>query len=234
MSFGGGALEDVKKAAIDRAITNGVILVASAGNAGTDDMGYPGAYPPVICAGACGWTGEWRNPNGALPPRRYRLWWLQSGYYPFADIPEPMPVAQVYVTDFSSRELPGQQLDVLAPGSWVRGLFPGNPGYSPLPWWSRGLGNIKGKNPGNFYFVVGTSMAAPHVTSVAAPILQKNPNLRQAQVEAILKTTAPPMPPGTAHVWDLSLIEGFYDYSWGADATGAGLIQADAAIAATP
>ncbi|HLE51463.1 MAG TPA: S8 family serine peptidase [Anaerolineales bacterium] len=231
MSLGGDALEPVEKAAIDRAIANGVIVVASAGNEGEAGMGYPGAYAPVISAGASGWTREWLNPNGTLPPPRYRLWWLQSGFYPFTDIPESTPVDQVYVTDFSSRQLAGQQLDVLAPGSWVRGPFPGVPGFSHLPWWSKGIGDLVGGNPGNFYYVGGTSMSAPHVTSAAALLLEENPLLTQAQVESILKGTALPIPPGNATVYDLSPVPGFYTYTWGTNATGAGLLQVGAALA---
>jgi hypothetical protein len=35
-------------------------------------------------------------------------------------------------------------------------------------------------------------------------------------------------------IYDISPTPGFYPVSWGADATGAGLIQVDAAMAATP
>jgi subtilisin family serine protease len=232
MSLGGSALEDIEQEALDYAIANGVIVVASAGNAGEAGMGYPGAYAPVISVGSAGWTKEWLRTDGTVTPSRYRLWWLQSGFYGYNDIPEPTPLAQVYVSDFSSRELAGQQLDVLAPGSWVRGPFPGDPGYSHLPWWSRGIADLVGRNPGNFYFAGGTSMACPHVASLAALMLQKNPDLAQAQVESILKSTTLEVPPGTATVYDISPVPGFYDVSWGANATGAGLIQADAAVAA--
>ncbi len=234
MSLGGDALEAVEKAAIDRAIANGVIVVAAAGNTGAEGMHYPGAYAPVISAGSAGWVEEWLNPNGTLPPPRYRLWWLQSGYYPFLDITEPTPVSDVYVSDFSSRELAGQQLDALAPGSWGRGPFPGDPGFSHLPWWSQGIGDLRGRNPGNFYYVGGTSMATPHVAATAALLLQKNPLLNQAAVESILKSTALPIAPGATVVYDLVPTPGFYPVSWGADAVGAGLIQVDAAMSATP
>lgn len=243
MSLGGGALEPVEKAALDRAIANGVIVVAAAGNEGTAGMSFPGAYAPVISAGSVGWTGEWLYP-GAGP--RYRMWWLQ---YPDAPLPpasgqvdDPTPVSQVYVSDFSSRAIAaaGQQLDVLAPGSWVRGPFAGSPGYNHLPWWSNGAGSLRGRNSGNFYYVGGTSMATPHVASVAALMLQKNPALRQAQVEAILKSTAMPIPAvGSRLVFDF---DRFADIVWdtacGAlgtcDAVGNGLVRADAALAATP
>ena len=49
----------MEKAAIDYAISQGVIIVASAGNEGKDGMGYPGAYTPVISVAASGWTREW-------------------------------------------------------------------------------------------------------------------------------------------------------------------------------
>jgi subtilisin family serine protease len=89
-----------------------------------------------------------------------------------------------------------------------------------------------GMNPGNFYYLGGTSMSAPHVTGVAAQMLEKNPTLNQMQVEKILKSTALYIPAGSMSIFDLSPVEGFYTYTWGTDATGSGLIQADAALAA--
>lgn len=243
MSLGGSALEPVEKAALDRAIANGVIVVAAAGNEGEAGMGYPGAYPPVISAGSAGWTGEWLRP-GAGP--RYRMWWLQYPGAPIlpgsADTTDPTSVAEVYVSDFSSRAIAasGHQLDVLAPGSWVRGPFPGDPGFNHLPWWSNGRGALRGRNSGNFFYVGGTSMATPHVASVAALMLQKNPGLSQAQVEAILKSTALPIPAvGSQLVFDFDHFATIpWDNDCGAlgacDAVGSGLMQADAAIAATP
>jgi subtilisin family serine protease len=236
MSLGGPELTTVEKDAIDRAIANGVLVVAAAGNAGEEGMDYPGAYAPVISAGAAGWKYEWYWPGHTLPSNepgfyRNRLWWLQYGTA-YDDIPEPTPADEVYIASFSSRQLPGQDLDVIAPGSWVRGPYAGVPGYSHLPWWSNGMGATVGRNPGNFYFVGGTSMATPHVTSVVAMMLEKNPSLAQAQAENILESTALYIPPGSMSVFDLSPTPDFYNYSWGADATGSGLLQADAAVAA--
>jgi subtilisin family serine protease len=243
MSLGGGALEPVEQAALDRAIANGVIVVAAAGNEGESGMSYPGAYPPVISAGSVGWTGEWLYP-GSGP--RYRMWWLQYPNAPIVpgsgDTADPTSIAEVYVSDFSSRAIAsaGHQLDVLAPGSWVRGPFPGNPGFNHLPWWSNGKGALRGRNSGNFFYVGGTSMATPHVASVAALMLQKNPGLSQAAVEAIMKGTALPIPAvGSKLVFDFSA---WADITWdndcgalgACDAVGSGLVQADAAIGATP
>jgi subtilisin family serine protease len=237
MSLGDTVPSPVIEAAINRAIGAGVIVVASAGNQGESGMGWPGAYPQVISAAASGWTREWLNPTTSQP--FYRLWWLKDGGAlglpaGSGDVADPTSARDVYVTDFSSRALPGQDLDVLAPGSWVRGPFPGTPGYRHLPWWSKGVSGI-----GNFFYVGGTSMAAPHVTSAAALLLQKDPTLTQAKVESILESTALRIPStGNPTVYDLSPSAGFYEKPWDTDCdgtrcdpVGAGLLQVDKALA---
>jgi subtilisin family serine protease len=98
---------------------------------------------------------------------------------------------------------------------------------------------LRGRNSGNFYYVGGTSMATPHVASVAALILQKNPTLTQAQVELILKSSALAIPDtGSRDIWDNTVAATItWDtdcYGVLCDAVGAGLMQADAALAATP
>jgi subtilisin family serine protease len=241
MSLGASNLDLIEQTAVDRAIANGVIVVAAAGNEGEAGMIFPGAYAPVISAGAAGWTKEWLKPTDGLP--RYRMWWLQYPSAPLlpgsGDVADPTSATDVYVTDFSSRALPGQELDVLAPGSWVRGPFAGDPGYNHLPWWSRGIGDLVGNNAGNFYYVGGTSMATPHVASVAALMLQKNPSLNQAQVESFLKATALTIPnTGSPTVFDF---DHFAVIAWDSDCAGtscdpvgSGLVLADAAVAAVP
>ncbi len=200
MSLGGPVLSPLEEAAIDYAIGKGVIVVASAGNEGEAGMGYPGAYAPVISVGASGWVGEWPDDDGS--------WWT-------ADVPDPTTADMVYVCDFSSRELPGQDLDVLAPGSWIVGPYLAYGAAHPsLPIWSQG-------KPGQYYFLGGTSMASPHVAGLVALMLEADGTLTAAAAELALESTALPIPPGSATV-------GGVEYTWGADATGAGLVQADA------
>jgi subtilisin family serine protease len=197
MSLGGPDFDAAEKAALDYAIANGVVVVASAGNEGEAGMGYPGAYEPVISAAASGWIGEW-TPNSN--------WWRTK------DVADPTRASDFYITDFSSREKQGQDLDVAAPGSWVVGPFQEQSGQT------------------SFFFLGGTSMASPHVAAIAALMLQKNPALRQSDVEGILERTAIPLAAGCRDIVDPN--QGPIQICWGADATGSGLATADAALAA--
>lgn len=198
MSLGGPVLDAIEKAAIDYAISQGVLIVASAGNEGTAGMGYPGAYATVISVAASGWVGEW----------------TAGGWWNALDVPDPTNPADFYITDFSSRALSGQDLDVAAPGSWVVGAYQINNGQ---------LG---------YYYLGGTSMASPHVAGIVALMAQKDASLKQAQVEKILEGAAIYLAPGSRDIVDPNV--GPVTVSWGADATGHGLITADAALAATP
>lgn len=113
MSLGGPALDVMEKAAIDYAIANGVIIVASAGNEGEAGMGYPGAYAPVISAAAVAWDGEWDSVDS---------WWYALDVPEFNGSTHP----NIFVTDFSSRAKAGQDLDVAAPGDGIVGPYQTN------------------------------------------------------------------------------------------------------------
>lgn len=198
MSLGGPELDAIEKAAIDYAIARGVVIVASAGNEGEEGMGFPGAYAPVISAAASGWIREWTTAT----------WWRTR------NVPDPSKASEFYITDFSSRELPGQDLDVAAPGSWVVGPFQVN---GQLSW----------------FFLGGTSMASPHVAGVAALMLEKNAALSAADIEVILESTALRLPAGSRSVI-IPFTGKAETVSWGNDANGAGLVRADFAVGATP
>src|SRR4030095_5431114 len=81
------------------------------------------------------------------------------------DVAESDP-SQHFIAPFSAWELPGQDLDVLAPGFIVpvAGTFGG------------GIGMV------DYTFVLGTSIASPHVAGIAALMLQKNPVMTAAQI----------------------------------------------------
>lgn len=204
MSLGGSSLDAVEKAAIDYATSKGVIIVAAAGNEGTDGMSYPGAYAPVISVAASGWTGEWLAGSDG----NVRNWWWND------NVADPTDPANFYITDFSSRQKSGQDLDVAAPGSWTVGPYQVNSGQL------------------SYFFLGGTSMASPHVAGIVALMAQKNPGLNASQAENILTKSAIYLAPGCRNVKDPDGIT--QQFCWGADATGAGLVTADKALKATP
>ena len=209
MSMGGPQLDVVEQAAIDYAISKGIIIVASAGNNGPGGMGYPGAYEPVISVAASGWVWEWIPVPVPPPPEEpdyFLPWWWGR------DVIDPTDAEDFYIADWSSRELPGQDLDVAAPGSWVVGPYQMQSGWI------------------SYYYLGGTSMASPHVAGIVALMLQKNPGLSATEAETILEDNAIHLAPGTREIvtpW--GTIE---NPSWDEDATGAGLVSAVAALSA--
>lgn len=192
MSLGGSVLDAVEKAAIDYAISKGVIIVASAGNSGQQGMGYPGAYSPVISVAAAGFVREFSSPT----------WWFT------ADVPNPTNPNDFFIAPFSSRQLTGQDLDVVAPGVSVVGPYQLNSGQL------------------SYFYLSGTSMASPHVAGIVALMAQKKSSLTASEAEATLESVAIAMGAGTRVVNGVSV-------TWGTNATGSGLITADAALNAT-
>jgi subtilisin family serine protease len=216
MSWGSPVPLPFLEAAINYALDRGVILVAAAGNYGEAGMGYPAAYPQVISVANASWVRCFPEDDPSV------IEWI------LRDVPESDP-AELYLLDDSSREIAGQELDLAAPGQ-----------FAPVPWSFNGQVD--------YSFFGGTSAAAPHVVGVAALMLQKNPTLTQSQIENILKSTALPLAPGCADIrwpangpgnpatWGDHNNVSFFDSNvcWESNATGAGLLQADAALAATP
>ncbi|MBN2044420.1 MAG: S8 family serine peptidase [Anaerolineales bacterium] len=208
MSLGGPEPTQMIEDAIDYAIEKGVIVVASAGNEGAAGLGYPGGYPQVINAGAAGWASMF--------------------YYGWqGDVPEKLNTSdilgnpfQIYLEDFSSRPNKDlgqkhQDLDVAAPGAWVVG-----------PYKSAFSSTV------GYYYLSGTSMAAPHVTGISALVMQDHPELFQADLEAILRNaaTGTPLPAADAIV-AFPFEEPYYYISpWDGGDYGKGFLTADEAI----
>jgi subtilisin family serine protease len=222
MSLGGSAPTALEENAINYAIKQGVIIVASAGNEGAAGMGWPGAFPQVISVAAAGWTQEYL-PYYLGTPNPYYWWTL--------DVPENLwttdPLGnrfQVYLTDFSSRPNAtlGQHiwdLDVAAPGAGVKGPYKG---YGSGQW--------------NYYSVWGTSQAAPHVAAIAALVAQAYPNVKQCEMEFCLKAaglltrlTKLCEQSRSANVFD-TFSGSVLTYTWTWKDYGTGLLQADNAF----
>ncbi len=239
MSLGGRRPVRLLEIVINDAIAAGITLVAAAGNDDEQGMRWPGAYPQMISAGAVGWNEQFRP--GSVDAPNFDYWWTQDvGFDPDRGR-RGREANEVWVAPFSSRAIPdlvpgfSQELDVLAPGAFTVAPFRVS-GILPVA-----------SQPGLLQFVNGTSFATPLTAGVAALILEKNPMLGQSEIEDILKSTALPLK-AVGSRSDILIpfplfpgAPGVFTFSWDTDcfglpcdAVGAGLVQADDALAATP
>lgn len=145
----------------------------------------------------------------------WRGQWSNNGWWNNRDVPESAGAEQFYIAGFSARQKAGQDLDVVAPGHWIVGPYQVNSG---------------GRT--SYYYLSGTSMSSPHVAGIAALMMQKNPSMTQGMVETLMTGAAKPMAAGCVS----AMAPGGATEAtcWGTDATGAGFITADSALAVTP
>ncbi len=124
MSLGGSSLSSLEKNAIDNAVSQGVLVVAAAGNSGPNlnTINYPAAYHKVVSVAAI-------------------------------DVNDRVP-------DFSSRGINADEF-VAGQDRYMELAAPGVSVYSTL-------------NNGCYGTASGTSMAAPHVSGLAAKLWQQD------------------------------------------------------------
>lgn len=114
---------------LNKALSSGMLLIAAAGNRGTNTIAYPAAYQSVIAVGS-------------------------------------VDALNRHVTTSNT----GSDLEFVAPGENVWSTYPGGYQYSS-----------------------GTSMAAPHVTGVAALVWQSKRTLTNEQLRALLQASSTPI-----------------------------------------
>jgi subtilisin family serine protease len=207
MSLGGPEPSPLIEAAIDHAISEGVVVVASAGNEGYDGMGWPGAYPQVISCAMAGWTEQWF-----------------VGFW-YDDVPEELNTPdywgnnwQIYLDEMSSRPnmALGQKsfhLDVTTPGAAILGPYKSY--FSDFV---------------AYYYLWGTSMAAPHVSGIAALVKESYPHLAAIEMEHILKAAAAQLPIPSDGSWVFDPWYGLWHFEWFGNDWGRGFLQAFTAL----
>lgn len=141
--------------------------------------------------------------------------WTSANWWFNTDVTDATDPNNFYITSFSSREVgDNQDLDIAAPGSWVVGPFNLQQGQT------------------SYFFLGGTSMASPHVAGTVALMAEKDSGLTASEADTILTDSAIPFGAGCLDV--LGPTGTSTEFCWGDDATGEGLLDAAAALDATP
>jgi serine protease len=154
---------DLERAAIERAQSAGIVVVAASGNGGQDQVGdpalyYPAALPGVIAVGATDSKG------------------VRAGYSNYGTSPED----------------PERTLDLVAPGGDEDDPFGHWIVQNTLTDFCRGKIPPQPIDPAAFATcgVAGTSQAAAHVSAVAALVLSLRPDLPGETVRDLLQCSA--------------------------------------------
>ena len=173
MSLGGEDYSQLEQDAINRALRNGITVIAAAGNDSNhwvgDQVGnlhgmfgmeamfpepftmpvsYPAAYEGVVAVGAVDWWDT--NENGQ------------------------MDAGEIIVSDYSNM---GNNLDIVAPGTFIVSCFPLE------------LDVNDGVNDG-YTSLIGTSLSVPYVSGLAALLKASKKSLRGSDIENILEQSA--------------------------------------------
>ena len=177
-SLGGPSLDVVTKKALDAAIGAGIVVVAAAGNEGDAGMDFPGAYTPVISAGASAWRYQWYT----LPSR---TWWLDPENRVSNLVSKSDMISQLWIPDWSSREMPGQDLDFIASGQNIVLPYPcaqlaEKKGGRLVSCASKATPDNAHAAPYQYIFETGTSFSSPTIAGIIALMLQEDGSLSNA------------------------------------------------------
>jgi subtilisin family serine protease len=167
-------------AAVANAIANNVIVVAAAGNAGSQGVDSPGCDSQVIAAGASAYndgTPNGTNANPGSTPTEYVAGYSQWGATNTADSTSSWGIVAPGGDPSAAESSPNATtIDYL---HWVENIWTSTPYMS-----SSTDVNFEGNcNPSTDYpqdigdcrtLIAGTSMATPHVAGAAALILSVN------------------------------------------------------------
>jgi serine protease len=163
LSLGGATPDDTyEEPAVAQAINEGVVVVAAAGNDGTDTIDYPAADPGVIAVGASGNCDDTQNVPG-------------SGHE--------------CVATYSNY---GSQLSVVAPGGNPDAAQQNctTPSCIDYLQWILNLDSTEGPYTEQLGLFAGTSQATPHVSGAVALMWAIDSSLTPSQALSIIKSSA--------------------------------------------
>jgi len=167
-SQGNSGFDAAEYTAVEYAISQGVTVVAAAGNESTGVLDFPAGLQGVISVAASSLNDNNTNPN------------LTPTYA--SSMPDTVASYSNY----------GPGLSVLAPGGDPNGTTDGD-----LLHWITNDYSTEVVDPSQrcsgtpcVAQIAGTSQATPHVSGAAALMLARNPNLSPAQIAQILESTA--------------------------------------------
>jgi serine protease AprX len=189
---------------VEEAVTNGLVVVAAAGNSGRRIVIPPASAPSVITVGGL-------DDQNHLDPRYHRLYWssygrgLNGGRKPEVVAPALWLAAPMLPGTRAHHDAlyfwrlahaSEAELSKLLESNYAQIRFSKKTLSLPLPEIRRviqeHLNEQKVIHP-HYQHVDGTSMAAPIVSGVVAQMLEANPSLAPARVKEILMATADPL-----------------------------------------
>lgn len=193
LSLGGGGYSAVAEQIYDKVVNEAkVVVVASAGNSAKITPNYPASYPAVISVSSVDYILDSDgNPDNGYQSRP-AFTANFSNFGPNVDISAPGGICwytdAAYIAQVRAGRCSGKSADGKYNNSsnfilstTARYNYPSTGLLTPeTPYFM---------TPAYEYYA-GTSMAAPHVSGVAALMLSVNPNLTPTQVREILRSTA--------------------------------------------
>jgi hypothetical protein len=154
------------QSAVDYAAQKGVVMVAAAGNYGTQPVTYPAAFRDIIAVGASSIPASYKPPHGHQ----------QGGWGNL-----------FHVLDRAVYSDSGYKLDALGPGGSVDTDVNNDGAPEGVLAQTFSLGH---PTDFGYYYYAGTSQAAAQVSGVVALMLAKDPALDAFHVRALLGENA--------------------------------------------
>ncbi|MFH0836132.1 MAG: S8 family peptidase, partial [Candidatus Micrarchaeota archaeon] len=181
MSLGGDGDQPDLNSAVEKAVSEGVVVTVAAGNDGSDyyTIGSPARAPSAITVGAINKDNKLAAFSSRGPVQGV-----------FAVKPEIVaPGVSICAARVQGGSIEQEIVDYGGVGYFVSNyLAPcGSTDYETAKYWA----------------ISGTSMATPHVAGAAALVLQIHPDWTPSRVKSALVQTATPLPKGTGDPSDV-------------------------------